>query len=167
MGLFIPDTGQILLDKVSINNNLVSWQKRIGYVPQSVVLIDDSIKNNITFGMGSKSNSHNQVIEVCKKAQIYDYINSLEKKFETNVGEKGIKLSGGQIQRLGIARTLFANPEVIIFDEATSSLDLKTEDEFLQGLELLRGKVTLIFVSHRKSSLKYCNKIIDLDEIKL
>jgi ABC-type bacteriocin/lantibiotic exporter with double-glycine peptidase domain len=167
MGLIIPDKGQILLDKVSINNNLVSWQKRIGYVPQSVVLIDDSIKNNITFGMGSKSNSHNQVIEVCKKAQIYDYINSLEKKFETNVGEKGIKLSGGQIQRLGIARTLFANPEVIIFDEATSSLDLKTEDEFLQGLELLRGKVTLIFVSHRKSSLKYCNKIIDLDEIKL
>jgi ABC-type multidrug transport system fused ATPase/permease subunit len=167
MGLIVPDKGQILLDKVNINSNLISWQNRIGYVPQSVFLIDDTIKNNISFGMSAKSNDQHQIIEVCKKAQIYDYINSLDRKFETNVGEKGIKLSGGQIQRLGIARALFANPDVIIFDEATSSLDLRMEDEFLQGLELLRGKVTLIFVSHRKSSLKYCNKIIDLNEINL
>jgi ABC-type bacteriocin/lantibiotic exporter with double-glycine peptidase domain len=167
MGLIIPDKGQILLDKVNINTNLISWQNRIGYVPQSVFLIDDSVKNNISFGMSDKSNNQQQIIEVCKKAQIYDFINSLDRKFETNVGEKGIKLSGGQIQRLGIARALFTNPDVIIFDEATSSLDLRMEDDFLQGLELLRGKVTLIFVSHRKSSLKYCNKIIDLDEIKL
>ena len=167
MGLIIPDKGQILIDKVNINNNLISWQNRVGYVPQSVFLIDDSIKNNITFGYNSESVDPNQIIDVCKKAQIYDFINSLDKKFETNVGEKGIKLSGGQIQRLGIARALFSNPDIIIFDEVTSSLDLKTENEFLEGLELLRGKVTIIFVSHRKPSLKYCNKIIDLDEIKL
>jgi ABC-type multidrug transport system fused ATPase/permease subunit len=167
MGLIIPHKGQILIDKVNINTNLISWQNRVGYVPQSVFLIDDSIKNNITFGYNSESVDSNQLIDVCKKAQIYDFINSLDKKFETNVGEKGIKLSGGQIQRLGIARALFSNPDIIIFDEATSSLDLKTENEFLEGLELLRGKVTIIFVSHRKLSLKYCNKIIDLDEIKL
>ena len=167
MGLIIPDKGQILIDKVNINTNLISWQNRVGYVPQSVFLIDDSIKNNITFGYNSESVDPKQIIDVCKKAQIYDFINSLDKKFETNVGEKGIKLSGGQIQRLGIARALFSNPDIIIFDEATSSLDLKTENEFLEGLELLRGKVTIIFVSHRKPSLKYCNKIIDLDEIKL
>lgn len=167
MGLIDPQKGEILLDKLNIKNNLTSWQNRIGYVPQSVFLIDDSIKNNISFATHNGLVNHNQLIDACKKAQIYEFINNLEKKFETNVGEKGIRLSGGQVQRLGIARALFQNPDIIILDEATSSLDLKTEDEFLQGLELLRGMVTIIFVSHRKSSLKYCNKIIDLDEIKL
>jgi ABC-type bacteriocin/lantibiotic exporter with double-glycine peptidase domain len=167
MGLIAPYKGEILIDKVNINNNLISWQNRIGYVSQSVFLIDDSIKNNITFGHNSETVDPNQLIDVCQKAQIYDFINSLDKKFETNVGEKGIKLSGGQIQRLGIARALFSNPDIIIFDEATSSLDLKTENEFLEGLELLRAKVTIIFVSHRKVSLRYCNKIINLDEVKL
>jgi ABC-type multidrug transport system fused ATPase/permease subunit len=163
MGLITPIKGEVLIDNININLNLSSWQKKIGYVPQSVYLLDDSIKKNIAYGLIIEPKDEVKLIDVCRKAHIFNFINTLPKKFNTTVGEKGIKLSGGQIQRLGIARALYNNPEVLIFDEATSSLDTKTENDFLNSLELLRGKITIIFVSHRKSSLKNCDKIINLE----
>ena len=163
MGLIKPNEGKVLVDNANIHLNIKGWQKRIGYVSQSIYLIDDTIKNNIAFGIEPHKIDNNIIEKVSKDAQILDFIKSLKNGFETKVGERGIKLSGGQIQRIGIARELYLQPELLIFDEATSALDKETELEFLNCLESLKNRKTIIFVSHRKSALKNCNKITEID----
>jgi len=163
MGLIKPNEGKVLVDNANIHLNIKGWQKRIGYVSQSIYLIDDTIKNNIAFGIEPHKIDNNLIEKVSKDAQILDFIKSLKNGFETKVGERGIKLSGGQIQRIGIARELYLQPELLIFDEATSALDKETELEFLNCLESLKNRKTIIFVSHRKSALKNCNKITEID----
>ena len=151
-----------MVDDIDIQTNTKSWQKNIGYVSQSIFLIDSSIKKNIALGLDEDQIDNDQIIQCCKDAMILEYINQLDNKFETNIGENGIKLSGGQIQRLAIARELYRKPKVLILDEATSGLDEKTENEILSFLEKIRGKITVIIVSHRKNTLKNCDSIIDL-----
>ena len=162
MGFMKPQQGKILVDNVDIFSNLKNWQNKIGYVPQSVYLLDDTIGKNIALGLNSDEINEKKLIQTAKDAQILEFINSLKDGFNTLVGERGTKLSGGQIQRLGIARALYYSPELLIFDEATSALDLDTEAEFLKSLEEFKGKKTIIIVSHRKSTLKDCNQIIEL-----
>ena len=140
------------------------WQKKIGYVSQNIFLIDNSIRKNIALGVTDERINEKQIIKCSKESMIYDFIMSLENKFETNIGEKGIKLSGGQIQRLAIARELYRNPEILILDEATSGLDEKTEDEILNLLEKIKGKITVIIVSHRKNTIKNCDEILNLSK---
>ena len=163
MGFLKADKGKVLVDNIDIHSNVKGWQKRIGYVSQSIYLIDDTIKNNIAFGIDSKKIDNNLLKKVSKDAQLLDFVESLDDGFDTIVGERGVKLSGGQIQRIGIARELYLKPELLVFDEATSALDQKTELEFLDCLESLRRNKTIIFVSHRKSALKNCNKIKEVN----
>ncbi len=163
MGLIFPSTGKILIDGKEINSSIKGWQNNLGYVSQSTNLLDETIKSNIAFGVPENEMENAKLIEAAKKAQIFNFISSLQNNFETEVGERGVTLSGGQIQRIGIARELYRDPEVILLDESTSALDIETEREFLKCLDKLKGDKTIIFVSHRKSALENCDKIIDLE----
>lgn len=164
LGLIPLKEGKIYIDDEQINNNEIhKWHNLIGYVPQSIYLSDDSIKNNIAFGLNDDLINEEQLINAAKTAEIYDFIMSLPNKFNTNVGEKGIKLSGGQIQRIGIARALYNNPEVLIFDEATSSLDSNTEKQIMESIQTISINKTIVIIAHRLNTLANCDNIIILE----
>ena len=144
LGLVKPHRGKILINNNDLNErNLKSWQNKIGYVPQDIYLLDSSIYENIAFGTPYDEINKDQVKKVCKISQISSYIEEeLENSYDQVIGERGIKLSGGQRQRIGIARALYNDPEIVIFDEATSSLDNKTEKEIIDSLgNCLRKKL--------------------------
>ena len=148
-------------------NNIKGWNKNIGYVPQNVYLTDDSIFNNIAFGVGKDKFKIKKVENSLKKAQLKEFVNTLPNKENTIVGEKGVRLSGGQVQRIGIARALYQNPSILVLDEASSALDFKTESSLMSAVNLLRGKTTMIIVTHRISTVKKCDKIIELKNGKI
>ena len=166
-GLLKPDKGHILIDdKFDINDgNLLSWQKKIGYVSQNVFLLDDTIVNNIGFGLSDEKIDFSKVYQVLKDVRLYDYFDSQKNKFQTIVGERGVRLSGGQAQRIGIARELYSDPELMVFDESTSALDFNTEDQILDCIKNLSKDITFILVSHRENTLKICDEVIYIDEI--
>jgi ABC-type multidrug transport system fused ATPase/permease subunit len=162
LGLLKPDSGKILVDGRDIEENLASWQKSIGYVPQFIYLTDDSIKANVAFGVLADEIDNECVRECLKTAQILDFIESLPDGVDTLVGERGVRLSGGQRQRIGIARALYHNPEILILDEATSALDNETEKAFVDALGALKGKLTMIIIAHRLSTVENCDIKIKL-----
>ena len=164
MGLIKPHSGEITSDKKKIHLNINDWKRNIGYVSQSTTLLDESIKNNIAFGIPENEIDNSRVLKSAKNAQLLNFIESLDNKFETNVGERGVSLSGGQAQRIGIARELYREPTLLLLDEATSSLDSDTEKEFLSCLKTLNKDMTILFVSHKTKALSECNKIINLDQ---
>ena len=166
LGLIKPTKGNIHIDDKIINFNNSYWGDTVGYVPQDIYLLDNTIKNNITFGIKENDIDKKLLIDVCKRAQIYDYISHLPKKFETYVGENGHNLSVGQKQRLGIARILYRKPKIIVLDEATSSLDYQNEKKFVDGIFKFNPDLTIIFVSHKISALKKCEMIYDLNKLK-
>ena len=165
MGLLIPTSGKILVDnKILTLDNIRSWQSKIGYVPQLVHLIDDTIIKNIAFGISESEINLNRVIQCCEIVQLSKFISdSMPKGYMSVVGERGVQLSGGQKQRIGIARALYHNPEIIIFDEASSALDGETEAAVMSAIDELSKSKTLIVVAHRLSTVKNCNVIIDLE----
>ena len=166
LGLLKPESGSVEVDGKNIHlNNLATWQKSIGYVSQNIFLIDDTIKNNIALG---QENIDEKKIEIAlKKANLYNFINNLPQKSETVIGNNGIKLSGGQHQRIGIARALYNDPKILILDEATSSLDFKTEDDIFRDLELKGNDRTTIVVGHRLRTVEECDVIYLLEEGRL
>ena len=140
-----------------------SWQASIGYVPQDIFLIDDTIARNIAFGLPDEKIDRARLREACAMAQILDFIEAeLRDGFETNVGERGIRLSGGQRQRIGLARALYHRPSLLILDEATSALDVATEAKLLEALCSLAGKLTMVVAAHRLSAVANCDQVIDL-----
>jgi HlyD family secretion protein len=154
------EEGHFLIDNKNLKNaDLVSWQKNIGYVSQDIFLFDDTILENILFGIEHKNISSNRIDEVIHLANLEEFILGLPKKLDTKVGENGIFLSGGQKQKIAIARCLLKDPEVIILDEATSALDIESENNINQMLNKIIGKKTIIIVSHKKELLKKCNLI--------
>ena len=156
--------GKILLnDSLNLNEYKNSWQKLIGYVPQNIYLLDDTIKNNIAFGEFSNDIDEATLLKSIKLAKLEKLINNLEKGYDTNIGENGSKLSGGQIQRVGIARALYANPQVLILDEITSSLDVNTEEEIINVIKNLEGEKTIILITHRLNMLKICDDVFELN----
>lgn len=157
IGLFKPNSGVILVDGVSIQENLSEWQNKIGYVSQTIYLTDDSIKNNIAFGLSEDDIDENAVLSAIKMAQLENYIESLPEGFLTKVGEQGVQLSGGQRQRIGIARALYKNPDILVLDEATSALDNKTEGEIMQLINSLKGQKTVIIIAHRLTTISNCD----------
>jgi ABC-type bacteriocin/lantibiotic exporter with double-glycine peptidase domain len=138
-----------------------------GYVPQEIYLLDNSIRNNIAFGLEKEYTSDSRILAVMKLAQIDEFVNSLPDGLETSIGERGSRLSGGQRQRIGIARALYNSPSLLILDEATSALDVQSESEFIESLEAIRGGLTIVMISHKVSTLKYCNRILKMQDGKL
>ncbi len=163
-GLLTPQSGQILVDNKNINNSYLSWQKIIGYVPQNVYLLDDTIRQNIIFGKEQKNKYQNDetLNSSIKSAQLDNFISKLPEGLETTVGERGARLSGGQIQRIGIARALNNDAKLLIFDESTSALDSKTEQELINDINKLKINKTLIIISHRMSVLENCDRVYEI-----
>lgn len=161
MGLLEPQKGTLECDgKVIDRSNLKSWQGIIGYVPQNIFLIDDTVASNIAFGVESKNIDQGLVEKAAKIAKIHDFvISELKDKYQTVIGERGIKLSGGQRQRIGIARAVYFSPKLLILDESTSALDNETALEVLNQIKNLIKNTTIILISHRQDQLKYCDKI--------
>jgi ABC-type multidrug transport system fused ATPase/permease subunit len=164
LGLYYPTAGEILIDGQPLTARLLpSWQASIGYVPQDIFLIDDTIARNIAFGLPDEKIDQAALHEACAMAQILDFIEAeLHDGFATNVGERGIRISGGQRQRIGLARSLYHRPSLLILDEATSALDMGTEARLLEALRSLSGKLTMVVAAHRLSAVANCERVIDL-----
>ena len=162
LGLLRPESGRIAVDGRDIRENLSSWQRLVGYVPQSVYLVDGTIRENIAFGLLPEEIDDQRVAECLKLAQLETFIASLPEGTRTMVGEQGVRLSGGQRQRIGIARALYRHPEVLVLDEATSALDVDTEQAFIDALRMLKGKMTILMIAHRLSTIEHCDQVIRL-----
>jgi ATP-binding cassette subfamily C protein len=167
IGLLEPSTGEILIDDSNIGTKKISWQKQLGYVPQEVYLLDDTIRNNITFGIEKEEIDEKLLSDVIEKSQLKNLINSLPKKLDTLIGDRGARLSGGEKQRVGIARALYNKPKVIVFDEATSSLDIYNENKILKEIYENKKDKTLIIISHRNNTVKYCDLIYVMEDGKI
>jgi ABC-type multidrug transport system fused ATPase/permease subunit len=162
-GLLEPSKGELLIDGIKdIKVVRRNWQKNIGYVPQSIYLMDDTFYKNIAFGYLEDDIDKEKVSMAIKAAQLEDLINALPEGLNTKIGERGVRLSGGQRQRIGIARALYLEPKILVLDEATSSLDNKTENDFMNSVNNLRGTITIIIVSHRLTTLNNCDFIYKL-----
>lgn len=164
LGLHSPIAGQILVDGVPLTHaNMASWRSIIGYVPQDIYLIDETIAANIAFGIDVDAIDQMALREAAQGAQILDFIEKdLPQEFKTIVGERGVRLSGGQRQRIGLARALYHKPKILILDEATSALDHQTEAAVMETIHELQGKLTIITIAHRLSTLERCDRIITL-----
>ncbi len=163
MGLLEPTIGCIYVDdKLITQDNQRGWQCQIAHVPQVIFLFDSTIEENIAFGVPKKEINHNRVQQAAQQAQIASFIESLPNKYKSFVGERGIGLSVGQRQRIGIARALYKKADVIIFDEATSALDSETEQEVMTALEFISSDITILMIAHRLSTLKGCSQIVEI-----
>ena len=164
LGLLETQGSTVKVDGVDIKKNIRSWQKNIGYVPQHIYIADDTIAANIAFGVNPKKIDYDMVEKVSKISKIHDFIiDSLPEKYQTTVGERGIRLSGGQLQRIGIARALYHNPQLLVLDEATSALDNQTEKAVIDAINNLRNDITIIVIAHRLNTLKDCDNIYVID----
>jgi len=168
LGLILPNTGSVMINGESnINDDINGWRKNIGYVPQSIYLLDDTIRKNIAFGIPNEKIVDYKINKAIKLAQLEKLVDELPEGINTFVGERGNKISTGQLQRIGIARALYNDPEILILDEATSSLDIKTEANVMKDVSQLKGEKTLVIITHRFSTLDNCDKIYQLSNGKL
>ena len=165
LGLLEPESGRLLVDGIPISKeNVRAWQANIGYVPQQIMLMDDTIERNIAFGIPDDKVDRNKVIRAAQLAHLHDFIEKeLEKGYETEIGEKGVRLSGGQRQRIGIARALYHEPSVLVLDEATSALDNITENVIMEALHTLSRQKTILMVAHRLTTVKECDWIFVME----
>jgi ABC-type multidrug transport system fused ATPase/permease subunit len=164
-GLLSPDTGNIFVDQALLNKGLIrKWQNSIGYVPQTLLLVDDSVERNIAFGVPDRDIDFGAVVHAAKLANIHTFVvEELPQSYKTKIGERGVQLSGGQRQRLGIARALYRRPDLIVLDEATSALDVVTERGVMDAIRGLKGSHTVIMISHRLSAVRGCDEIFVFD----
>lgn len=165
LGLLKPSEGSILVDGKNIEENLKNWQSIIGYVPQDIYLMDDTIRNNITFN--EEIVDDKKLKKILKLSQLESFVNSLPNGLETYIGERGTRISGGQRQRIGIARALFKDPKIIIFDEATSALDYQNENDIMREILALDIKKNLIIITHKYELVKACNKVFTFNHGRL
>lgn len=163
LGLLRPTSGHISADGERVELSQNRWRSHVGYVPQEVFLLDDTIRKNIAFGVTESEISDEKIQTSISRAQLTEFIATLNHGVHTIVGERGVKLSGGQKQRIGIARALYVDPKLLVLDESTSALDLETEDQIIETLQMLRGQVTMVVISHRASTLKFCDRILQLE----
>jgi ATP-binding cassette subfamily B protein len=167
-GLITPNKGEIFIDDIKLDEkNILNWQKNISYVPQTVFLFNCSIKENITIHNDTVEQDDSKIYRALEGAQLSKFIKSLPDGINTKTGEKGVKLSGGQKQRLGIARALYKNSSVLIFDESTSALDPETEAKMISEIYSLNKEITIIFVTHRKALLDKCDILLEVRNGKL
>ncbi len=159
LGLLKPQSGAVLADGADIKDHISEWNRQIGYIPQMLFMLDDTIRANIAFGIAEKDVSDQDIWQALEEAALDEFVASLPEGLNTKIGERGIRLSGGQRQRIGIARALYTKPEILIFDEATSALDNETEAEIIQSIHALKGKKTIIIIAHRLVTIEACDLV--------
>lgn len=167
LGLLPPDSGGVWVDANNIKDNIEGWHHILGYVPQTIYLTDDTIRNNVAFGTSGKLINDADVWRALESAQLTEFVRNLPNGLDTIVGDRGVKLSGGQRQRIGIARALFNNPQILILDEATSALDYETEKAIMEAIESLKGKTTMIIIAHRLSTIRNCDRIFEVQKCQI
>lgn len=162
LGILTPQKGKITVDNIDIHEGMRSWHDKIGYIPQTIYMLDDTIRNNIAFGDTEEINDE-RIWEALKQAQLDEFIREMEDGLDTVIGEAGVRLSGGQRQRIGIARALYRKPEVLVLDEATSALDNETEAAVMEAIDNLQGKMTMLIIAHRLSTIQNCDIVYKVD----
>ena len=167
LGLLKIQGGAITCDGVNIFDNYPAWLSQIGYIPQSIYLVDESIRNNIAFGIADEEIDDERIWAVLEEAQLKDFILTLPDGLDTTIGDRGVRISGGQRQRLGIARALYHNPSILVFDEATSALDNDTEAAVMEAINSFHGKKTMVIIAHRLNTIEKCDIVYKVDEGKI
>ncbi len=167
LGILPPVTGEVMVDDTNINHSMNAWHNMIGYIPQTIYLMDDTIRKNIAFGIDEDTVDDNRIWEVLKEVQLYDFVKGLPEELDTLIGEGGARISGGQRQRIGIARALYTNPEVLVLDEATSALDSETEAAIMDAINSLMGSRTMIIIAHRLTTIENCDIIYQVKNKKV
>lgn len=163
LGLLRIHEGSITCDGVNVFDNYPAWLAQIGYIPQTIYLVDEPIRNNIAFGIADEEIDDERIWQVLEEAQLKDFIKTLPEGLDTTIGDRGVRLSGGQRQRLGIARALYHNPEILVFDEATSALDNETEQAVMEAINSFHGKKTMVIIAHRLNTIEKCDVIYKVD----
>ncbi len=167
LGLLHAQKGTITCDGVDIFKNYESWLAQIGYIPQSIYLIDESIRDNIAFGIDADKIDEERIWKVLEEAQLKEFVEELPDGLDTTIGDRGVRLSGGQRQRIGIARALYNDPEILVFDEATSALDNDTEAAVMEAVNSFHGKKTMVIIAHRLNTIEKCDIIYKVENQKL
>lgn len=167
LGLLPPQEGQVLVDGVDIREDYDGWLSHLGYIPQMIFMLDDTIRANVAFGIPAKEVDDAQVWKALEEAQLKEFVQSLPDGLDTTIGERGVRLSGGQRQRIGIARALYTDPELLIFDEATSALDNETEAAIMESINALHGRKTLVIIAHRLTTIEECDIVYRVEDGKI
>lgn len=167
LGLLALQEGRITADGTDIFENYAGWLSHVGYIPQTIYMLNDSIRNNIAFGVKAEEMSEERIWEVLEEAQMKTFVEQLPEGLDTQIGERGVRISGGQRQRLGIARALYHDPELLIFDEATSALDTDTETAIMEAIDKLHGQKTLVIIAHRLRTIENCDMIYEVKDGKI
>lgn len=162
LGVLKPQEGRIAVDGMNIAESYRGWHDKIGYIPQTIYMLDDTIRNNIAFGQTDNINDE-EIWAALKQAQLDEFVASLDEGLDTMIGEAGVRLSGGQRQRIGIARALYRKPEVLVLDEATSALDTETEAAVMEAIDSLQGKMTMLIIAHRLTTIKNCDIVYQVE----
>ena len=158
--------GRITADGADVINHYRAWLKNVGYIPQMIFMLDDTIRRNVCFGIPKERIDEDRLWEALREAQLDEFVKTLPEGLETSIGERGIRLSGGQRQRIGIARALYHDPEVLILDEATSALDNDTEAAIMESINRLQGRKTLIIIAHRLQTIEKCDLVYRVQDGK-
>ena len=167
LGILLAKEGEVLTDGINVMEHYSEWLSNIGYIPQSIFMLDDDIKSNVAFGVKKEEQDEERVWEALREAQLEDFVRGLKDGIYTQIGERGMRLSGGQKQRIGIARALYSNPAVLVFDEATSALDSETEAAVMSSINGLHGKKTMIIIAHRLQTIKECDIVYRVGDGKI
>lgn len=167
LGVLKPQKGAVKVDGSNIADCMDAWHKKVGYIPQNIYLMDESLRKNIAFGVPEDEIDDEKVWKVLREAQIESVVKEMDEKLDTVIGEMGVRLSGGQRQRIGIARALYRDPEILVLDEATSALDTETEKAVMEAIDSLHGRMTLIIIAHRLSTIKNCDVVYEVKEGKV
>lgn len=167
LGLLHPQSGSVEVDGHDIRENYDGWLSLLSYIPQTIFMLDDTIRANVAFGVATEDINDSQVWKALEEAQLKEFVQSLPEGLDTSIGERGVRLSGGQRQRIGIARALYSDPQLLIFDEATSALDNETESAIMESINALHGKKTLIIIAHRLTTIQECDVIYRVENGKI
>ena len=167
LSLLEPTKGSVLVDGTDIKDNIWGWRSKLGYIPQFIYITDDTIRNNVAFGIDKEKIDDEAVWNALRDSKLEDFVKTLPEGLDTVVGERGARISGGQRQRIGIARALYRNPEILIFDEATSALDNETEKEVMKAIDGLQGTKTIIMIAHRLSTIEKCDEVYKIENRQL
>lgn len=167
LGVLEPQEGKVSVDGKDIRSGMTSWHRKLGYIPQSIYIMDDTLRNNVAFGIPEEEIDDVKVWKALEEAQMKEFVETLENGLDTNIGEGGMRLSGGQRQRIGIARVLYNDPQILILDEATSALDMETESAVMGAIESFNGNKTLIIIAHRLSTVEDCDIVYKVEDQKV